>query len=125
MGRISADSCFFHLLYFLCQIIHIAEWYTISRPHRRTDYLRIVHIYTVLTHYNPRHSCALCCPYNGSQISRILDLIQCKFIRPKRRIYQTNNAYSALVRQAKLEKEVRAIAEKNGKTGKRAARRKA
>ena len=52
-------------------------------------------------------------------------LIQCKFIRPKRRIYQTNNAYSALVRQAKLEKEVRAIAEKSGKTGKRAARRKA
>ena len=40
-------------------------------------------------------------------------------------IYQTNNAYSALVRQAKLEKEVRAIAEKNGKTGKLAARRKA
>lgn len=39
-------------------------------------------------------------------------LIQCKFIRPKRRIYQTNNAYSALVRQAKLEKEVQAIAEK-------------
>ena len=52
-------------------------------------------------------------------------LIQCKFIRPKRRIYQTNNAYSALVRQAKLEKEVQAIAEKSGKTGKRAARRKA
>ena len=50
---------------------------------------------------------------------------QCKFIRPKRRIYQTNNAYSALVRQAKLEKEVQAIAEKSGKTGKRAARRKA
>ena len=49
-------------------------------------------------------------------------LIQCKFIRPKRRIYQTNNAYSALVRQAKLEKEVQAIAEKSGK---RAARRKA
>ena len=47
------------------------------------------------------------------------------FLFPKRRIYQTNNAYSALVRQAKLEKEVRAIAEKNGKTGKLAARRKA
>ena len=63
---------------------------------------------------------------NGQTLEVILGhLIQCKFIRPKRRIYQTNNAYSALVRQAKLEKEVRAIAEKNGKTGKRAARRKA
>ena len=63
---------------------------------------------------------------NGQTLEVILGhLIQCKFVRPKRRIYQTNNAYSALVRQAKLEKEVRAIAEKNGKTGKRAARRKA
>ncbi len=63
---------------------------------------------------------------NGQTLEVILGhLIQCKFIRPKRRIYQTNNAYSALVRQAKLEKEVQAIAEKSGKTGKRAARRKA
>ena len=63
---------------------------------------------------------------NGQTLEVILGhLIQCKFIRPKRRIYQTNNAYSALVRQAKLEKEVRAIAEKSGKAGKRAARRKA
>lgn len=63
---------------------------------------------------------------NGQTLEVILGhLIQCKFIRPKRRIYQTNNAYSALVRQAKLEKEVQAIAEKSGKTGKSAARRKA
>ena len=63
---------------------------------------------------------------NGQTLEVILGhLIQCKFIRPKQRIYQTNNAYSALVRQAKLEKEVRAIAEKSGKTGKHAARRKA
>ena len=60
---------------------------------------------------------------NGQTLEVILGhLIQCKFIRPKRRIYQTNNAYSALVRQAKLEKEVQEIAEKSGK---RAARRKA
>ncbi len=39
-------------------------------------------------------------------------LIQCKFIRPKQRIYQTNNAYSALVRQAKLEREVRRLLKK-------------
>ena len=63
---------------------------------------------------------------NGQPLEVVLGhMIQCKFIRPKVRIYQTNNAYSALVRQAKLEKEVRAIAEKSGKTGKRAARRKA
>ena len=63
---------------------------------------------------------------NGQPLEVFLGhLIQNKFIRPKVRIYQTNNLYSALVRQAKLKKEVRAIAEKNGKTGKRAARRKA
>ena len=37
---------------------------------------------------------------------------------PKTRIYQTNNLYSALVRQYELEQEVRAIAGKNGKTRK-------
>ena len=45
-------------------------------------------------------------------------LIENKFIRPKTRIYQTNNLYSALVRQYELEQEVRAIAGKNGKTRK-------
>ena len=33
-------------------------------------------------------------------------------------LYQTNNLYSALVRQHELEQEVRAIAGKNGKTRK-------
>ena len=56
---------------------------------------------------------------NGQTLEVILgNLIQCKFIRPKQRIYQTNNAYSALIRQANLEKEVRVIAEKSRKTGK-------
>ena len=46
-------------------------------------------------------------------------LIENKFIRPKTRIYQTNNLYSALVRQYELEQEVRAIA---GKTARPANR---
>ena len=45
-------------------------------------------------------------------------LIQNKFIRPKVRIYQTNNLYSALIRQSKLEKEVSEIAGKSRKTRK-------
>ena len=53
---------------------------------------------------------------NGQTLEVYLGhLIQNKFIRPKERIYQTNNLYSALVRQAELEKEVRQIAGKNGK----------
>ena len=52
-------------------------------------------------------------------------LIENKFIRPKVRLYQTNNLYSALVRQYELEQEVRKIAGKNGKTRKNSkARRK-
>ncbi len=48
---------------------------------------------------------------NGQPMEVFLGhLIQNKFIRPKERIYQTNNLYSALVRQAELEKEVKAIA---------------
>ena len=61
---------------------------------------------------------------NGQPLEVFLGhLIENKFIRPKVRIYQTNNLYSALVRQYELEQEVRAqevraIAGKNGKTRK-------
>ena len=56
---------------------------------------------------------------NGQPLEVFLGhLIENKFVRPKMRIYQTNNLYSALVRQYELEQEVRAIAGKNGKTRK-------
>ena len=56
---------------------------------------------------------------NGQPLEVFLGhLIENKFIRPKVRIYQTNNLYSAMVRQYELEQEVRAIAGKNGKTRK-------
>ena len=56
---------------------------------------------------------------NGQPLEVFLGhLIQNKFIRPKVRIYQTNNLYSALVRQHELEQEVRAIAGKNRKARK-------
>ena len=56
---------------------------------------------------------------NGQPLEVFLGhLIENKFIRPKTRIYQTNNLYSALVRQYELEQEVRAIAGKSGKTRK-------
>ena len=56
---------------------------------------------------------------NGQPLEVFLGhLIQNKFLRPKVRIYQTNNLYSALLRQYELEQEVRAIACKNGKTRK-------
>ena len=56
---------------------------------------------------------------NGQPLEVFLGhLIDTKFIRPKTRIYQTNNLYSALARQYELEQEVRAIAGKNGKTRK-------
>ena len=56
---------------------------------------------------------------NGQPLEVFLGhLIQNKFIRRSVRIYQTNNLYSALVRQYKLEQEVRKIAGKNSKTRK-------
>ena len=58
---------------------------------------------------------------NGQPLEVFLGhLIQNKFLRPKVRIYQTNNLYSALVRQYELEQEVKKIAGKNGKTRKTA-----
>ena len=56
---------------------------------------------------------------NGQPLEVFLGhLIQNKFIRSKVRIYQTNNLYSALVRQSQLEQEVKRIARKGRKTGK-------
>ena len=56
---------------------------------------------------------------NGQPLEVFLGhLIQNKFIRPKVRIYQTNNLYSALVRQSQLEQEVKRIARNGRKTGK-------
>ena len=47
---------------------------------------------------------------NGQPLEKVLHYyIQSRFIRPKKRPYRTDNAYTALVRQAKLEKEVNRI----------------
>lgn len=42
----------------------------------------------------------------------VMQMIQCCFLRPKERPYQTNNAYAALMRQHQMEQEVKAIVQK-------------
>lgn len=42
----------------------------------------------------------------------VWQIVQCCFLMPKERPYQTNNAYTALVRQRQMEKEVNAIVQK-------------
>ena len=42
----------------------------------------------------------------------VRQIVECCFIQPKERPYQTNNAYTALVRQSQMEKEVHAIVQK-------------
>ena len=44
-------------------------------------------------------------------------MVQTMFVRPKERPYQTNNFYTAIERQIKLEKEVRAVVQKSKATG--------
>ena len=51
-------------------------------------------------------------PYNALS-GEVRAAIQCCFLRPKERPYQTNNAYAALVRQYQMEQEVKAIVQKN------------
>lgn len=47
---------------------------------------------------------------NGRPLEKVLgDVIQTVFLRPKRRPYQTNNLYAALMRQEQMEKEVQRI----------------
>ena len=53
---------------------------------------------------------------DGQPLEKIaMYLIRAKFIRPRKRTYQTDNLYAALMRQSQLEKEVRAIVQKKGK----------
>lgn len=51
--------------------------------------------------------------------------IQARFIRPKIRPYQTNNYYSALMRQYEVEKEVQAIVENAEKRARESGNRRA
>ena len=53
---------------------------------------------------------------NGQPLEVVVkNIIQTKFIAPKERPYRTDNLYSVLERQRKLEKEVSAIAKGNTK----------
>ena len=55
---------------------------------------------------------------NGQPLEKIVrNIVQVCFLRPKQRPYATNNFYAVLERQAKLEKEVSAIAKGNFKKG--------
>ena len=53
----------------------------------------------------------------------IRNIVQTKFIRPKERPYQTENLYTVLERQRKLEKEVSAIVKGTGAKGAGSRRR--
>ncbi len=47
---------------------------------------------------------------NGRPLEKVLgDVIQTVFLRPKRRPYQTDNLYAALMRQEQMEKKVQRI----------------
>ena len=47
---------------------------------------------------------------NGRPLEKVLgDVIQTVFLRPKRRPYQTDNLYAALMRQEQMEREVQRI----------------
>lgn len=55
---------------------------------------------------------------HGQPLEVILrQMIQVMFVRPKERPYQTNNFYAAIVRQIKVEKEVRAVVQKSKARG--------
>lgn len=50
---------------------------------------------------------------NGQPMEKLVrNFVQGRFLRPKRRPYQTNNFYAVLKRQAQLDKEVESIVRK-------------
>ena len=47
---------------------------------------------------------------NGQPLEKLLhNIIQTRFVRPKKRMYQTNNFYAAVDRQKKIDKEVKTL----------------
>ena len=51
---------------------------------------------------------------NGEPLEAVLrHIIESRYLRPRRRIYQTQNIYALLEKQARLENEVKAIAQGN------------
>ena len=59
---------------------------------------------------------------NGKPLEVIIrQFVEVKFLRPKERPYHTNNFYTALARQERLDKEVRAIVKGKGKDPKQKA----
>ena len=47
---------------------------------------------------------------NGQPLEKVLhNIIQARFVRPKKRVYRTDNFYAAVERQAKIDKEVRIL----------------
>ena len=51
---------------------------------------------------------------NGEPLETVLrHIIESRYLRPRRRIYQTQNIYALLEKQAQLENEVKAIAQGN------------
>ena len=51
---------------------------------------------------------------NGEPLEAVLrHIIESRYLRPRRRIYQTQNIYALLEKQAQLENEVKAIAQGN------------
>ena len=63
---------------------------------------------------------------HGQPLEVILNqMIQTMFVRSKVRPYQTNNLYSALERQIKVEKEVRTVVPKNQATPRAGSKTKA
>lgn len=63
---------------------------------------------------------------NGQPLEVVVrQIIESCFLRPRERSYQTVNAYDALVRQYKMEQEVKAIVEKSKQRGNKNCGRKA
>lgn len=88
--------------------------------------------YTTISNYHLRDMIFAMMPFfalglyekNGEPLEAVLrHIIESRYLRPRRRIYQTQNIYALLEKQAQLENEVKAIAQ--GKKQKAHRKRKA
>ena len=92
----------------------------LAKPHMSTSTAALLMVLSMLPFF-------LLAMYerNGQPLEKIIyQVIQAKFIRPKKRPYSTDNFYAAIERQIILDKEVNAIVHKKNYSKKANPRRK-
>ena len=76
IGRIGLDLALFQFLHNRLHILSITEWHAVYGPHGSTYGFGIIDINGSVAHDNACNTRTFSCTHNGSEIARILNILQ-------------------------------------------------